>query len=176
MMTYGFYIVICFSLVILQTTIMPYFSLFDRFYDLLSPFIIYLSLFRSISETIPVILFFGFVMDSLSGGPFGLYLTTYLWLFIGLRWIMTLVDVSDSLLLPFVVAAGVLIQNLIFVGTIAMLRPGSWFSSIVIKTIAEQVLWAIITGPIFLILINYSHKRFDNWHSEMFSKKTGNRY
>ena len=72
-MTHFFHICICFGLVILQTTIMPYFSLFDKFYDLLSPFVVYLSLFRSTRESVPVILFFGFIMDSLSGWAFGLY-------------------------------------------------------------------------------------------------------
>ncbi len=175
-MTYFFHICICFGLVILQTTIMPYFSLFDKFYDLLSPFVIYFSLFRSIRESIPVILIFGFVMDNLSGGPFGLYLTTYLWLFIGVRWVVTYVDIRNSILLPFVVAAGVFIQNLMFIGAIMVLRPGSWFSSIAIKTISAQVLWAIVTGPIFLMLFNYSHNKFHSRLSEMFLKKSGKSY
>ena len=175
-MSYFFHVCICFGLVILQTTIMPYFSLFDKFYDLLSPFVIYLSLFRSSRESIPVILIFGFVMDNLSGGPFGLYLTTYLWLFIGVRWIVTYVDIRNSILLPFVVAAGVFIQNLIFIGVIMVLRPGSWFSAIAVKTISAQVLWALVTGPIFLMLFNYTHNKFNSRFSEMFSKKSGKSY
>lgn len=173
-MIYLFHICICFGLVILQTTIMPYFSLFDRFYDLLSPFVVYLSLFRSTRESLPVILFFGFIMDNLSGGPFGLYLTTYLWLFIGVRWVVTFVDIRNSILFPFVVAAGVLLQNLIFIGAIMVLRPGSWFSTLALKTISTQVLWAILTGPIFLLLFSYSHKKFYRRMNEMFTKTSSN--
>lgn len=170
-MTYFFHICICFALVILQTTIMPYFSFLDKFYDLLSPFVVYLSLFRSTRESLPVILLFGFIMDNLSGGPFGLYLTTYLWLFIGVRWVVTYVDIRNSILFPFVVAAGVLIQNLMFIGAIMVLRPGSWFSSLAVKTISTQVFWAIFTGPIFLMLFSYLHKKFFRRMNEMFSKK-----
>ncbi len=175
-MTYCFHICTCFCLVIFKTTVMPYFSLFDRFYDLIFPFIIYLSLFRSARESIPLILFFGFVMDNLTGGPFGLYLTTYLWLFIGVRWVITFMDVEDSALLLFVVAAGVLVQNFIIIGTIVMFEPVSRFSPVVISTVVVQVLWAVFTGPIFLVFFKYSHGRWDKWFKEVFANKKGDRY
>ena len=170
-MTYCFHFLICFVLVILQTTVMPYFSVFDRFYDLLFPFIVFLSLFRSSRESIPVVLFFGLVMDTLSGGPFGLYLTTYLWLFVGVKWMITFLDVGDSVLLLFVVAIGVLIQNLIFVGSIAIFSPLSLSLSLTINTIAVQLLWAIFTGPILLLLFNYSHTKWNNWFKQVFVTK-----
>jgi len=175
-MTYCFHICTCFCLVIFQTTVMPCFPLFDRFYDLLFPFIIYLSLFRPVRESIPLILFFGFVMDNLTGGPFGLYLTTYLWLFIGIRWVITFMDVEDSVLMLFIVAAGVLIQNFIIIGTIVMFEPVSRFPPAAINTVLVQVLWAAFTGPIFLVFFNYSHKRWDKWLKEVFSKEKGDRY
>lgn len=171
-MTFCFHFCICLCLVIFQTTVMPYFPLFDRFYDLLAPFVIYLSLFHSVRDSIPVILFFGFVMDSLSGGPFGLYLTTYVWLFVGVRWIITFLHVGDSFLLPFVVAAGVLMQNCIFIGTVAMLESGSRFSSATINTVGVQVFWAIFTGPIFLMFFNYFHGRWNRWLKKVFVKKS----
>lgn len=169
-MTYCFHFIICFFLVILQTTVMPYFSVFDRFYDLLFPFIVFLSLFRSSRESIPVVLFFGFVMDTLSGGPFGLYLTTYLWLFVGVKWMITFLDVGDSVLLPFVVAAGVLIQNLMFVGAIAIFSPLTLSFSLTVSNIAVQLLWALFTGPIFLLFFNYSHNKWDKWAKQLFVK------
>jgi hypothetical protein len=171
-MTYCFHVGICLCLVLFQTTVMPYFHLFDRFYDLLSPFVIYLSLFRSLRQSIPVILFFGFLMDSLSGGPFGLYLTTYIWLFIGVKWIITFLHLGDSLLLPFLVAAGVLLQNCIFIGTIAMFEPGTQFLSAAVSIVTIQVLWAIFTGPIFLMFFNYSYGRWNKWLKKVFVKES----
>jgi len=171
-MTYCFHVGICLCLVLFQTTVMPYFHLFDRFYDLLSPFVIYLSLFQSLRQSIPVILFFGFLMDSLSGGPFGLYLTTYIWLFIGVKWIITFLHVGNSLLLPFIVAAGVLLQNCIFIGTIAIFEPGTQFLSAALSTVMLQVLWAIFTGPIFLMFFNYSHGKWNKWLKKVFVKES----
>jgi len=169
-MTYCFHVGICLCLVLFQTTVMPYFHLFDRFYDLLAPFVIYLSLFQSLRQSIPVILFFGFLMDSLSGGPFGLYLTTYIWLFIGVKWIITFLHIGDSFLLPFIVAAGVLLQNCIFIGTIAISEPGTQFLSAAISMATVQVLWAIFTGPIFLMFFNYSHGKWNKWLEKVFAK------
>jgi len=171
-MTYCFHVGICICLVLFQTTVMPYFNIFNGFYDLLSPFFIYLSLYHSLRQSIPVILFFGFVMDSLSGGPFGLYLTTYVWLYVGVRWMVTFLHVGDSFLLPFVVAAGVLLQNCIFIGTIAMFKPGTQFLSAAISTVTVQVLWAIFTGPIFLMFFNYSHNRLNRWRKKVFVKES----
>ena len=170
-MTYCFHIVICLGLIVVQTTVMPYIPLFDRFYDLLSPFVIYLSIFRSNRESLVIIFLFGFFMDIISGGPFGLYITAYVWLFIGVRWAITFLHVGDSMLLPFVVALGVLMENFIFVVTSAMFEQSSRASEAMVSTIIVQVLWAIFTGPLFLMFFNYSHRRWDRWVNEIFVKK-----
>lgn len=169
-MTYCLHICICLCLIVFQTTVMPYIPLFDRFYDLLSPLIIYLSIFRPVREGVVIILIFGFLMDNISGGPFGLYLSAYVWLFVGVRWAITFLHVGDSLLLPFVVAAGVLMENIIFIGASAMFEGGSWISEEMVSTIVIQVLWAVFTGPFILMFLNYSHRRWDRWFKEIFVK------
>ena len=171
-MTYFFYICTFVLLLIFKTTVMPYFLLFDRFYDLLAPFVIYLGLFRSVRESIPIIIIFGFIMDNLSGGPLGLYLTTYLWLFAGVKWIITILRVRNNVLLAFVVAAGVLLENIIFMGAITMFESGSRFSQADFSTVAVQVLWALVTGPIFLIFFKYLHQRWDKWSGEILGSPT----
>ena len=170
-MIYFLHIFICLCLIVIQTTVMPYIPVFERFYDLLTPFIIYLSIFRSNRESMVIIFVFGFFMDIISGGPFGLYVTTYIWLFVGVRWAITFLHVGDNMLLPFVVAAGVLLENFIFIGTSAMFEQGSRVSEAMVTTIIVQVLWAIFTGPLFLMFFNYSHRRWDRWFNEIFAKK-----
>jgi len=166
-MTYFLYMCIFVFFLILQTTIMPYFTVFDSFYDLLVPFIIYLGLFRSVRESVPVIIVVGFVVDNISGGPLGLYLTAYLWLFVAVRWIVYVLHVGDKVLLPFIVAAGVLLENIIVMGVIGMLEQGSRFSSTAVTTVMVQVLWAAGTGPVILLLINGLHQKWDKWSGEM---------
>lgn len=174
-MTYIFYMCTFLVLIILQTTIMPYFPIFDRFYDLLAPFVIYLGLFRPVRESLPVILVIGFVMDNLSGSPLGLYLTAYLWLFACLRWIVHVLHVGDKFLLPFVLATGVLLENIIFMGVIGMFEQGSRFSSTVVTAVMIQVIWAAATGPIILILISSLHQRWHKWIKEVLVLSQNNR-
>ena len=171
-MTHCLNIFIGLFLIVVQTTIMPHISVFERFYDLLSPLVIYLSIFRPVRESSVIILIFGFLMDNISGGPFGLYLTSYIWMFLGVRWAITFLHVGDSLLLPFIVAVGVLMENLIFIGARAMLEQNLQITQTMVNTVMVQVLWALFTGPFFLLFFNYIHRRWDRWTKKMFVQKS----
>jgi rod shape-determining protein MreD len=142
---------------------MPYIPLFDRFYDLLIPFVVYVGLFRTVHESMAVIILFGFVMDSLTGGPFGLYITSYFWTFISARWIIKLFHARHTLILLSVVAAAVLMQNLIFIGSLAIITQDSRFPESAFKIVSTQILWAMLTGPLFLICYGVVHQRWDKW-------------
>jgi rod shape-determining protein MreD len=156
-MIYFFNISACLFLVILQTTIMPYLPLLDKFYDLLIPFIVHLSLSRPVRESLPFVLFLGFIMDNLSGGPFGLYMTTYFWLYVGVKGITTFIQVGNRLLIiTLIVAGGVLFENLILLGAFAVLGPRQQFAGDVLEIVTAQVLWAIFTGFLFLLFFRNS--------------------
>jgi len=157
-MSYCFNIAVCLVLVILQTTVMPYLSLLDRFYDLLIPFIVYLGLLRPVREGLLFVCFIGFIMDNISGSPFGLYLTSYLWLFAGVKAITQLLQVGKRVFaITLIVAAGVLVENLIFLGSLAIFSPEQQFAGDAIKIVAVQVLWALLTGALFLIVFRNTH-------------------
>ena len=161
-MSYCFNIGICLVLVILQTTVMPYLSLLDRFYDLLIPFIVYLGLSRPVREGLLFVCFLGFIMDNLSGSPFGLFLTSYFWLFIGVKGITQLLQVGKRVfIITFIVAAGVLAENLIFLGSFAIFSPEQPFAGDAAKIVAVQVLWALLTGSVFLIIFRNTHNWLD---------------
>ena len=164
-MTYLVYFFTCLCFVIVQTSIMPLVPLFDRFYDLVCIVVIYLSLFRPVRESLPVILFYGLFMDNLFGGPFGLYLTTYLWLFICIRWLMTFLQLHSYLLLTLVVVFGILLENLIFIGTIAVLKSSPGVPADSVRVIGGQVAWAVFTGPSLLFLFQHLQKRWMRWSS-----------
>jgi len=153
-MTYFFNISASLFLVILQTTVLPYLPLLDSFYDLLIPFIVFLALYRPVRESLPFVFFLGIIMDNLSGSPFGLYLTAYFWLFIGVKGVTKLLQVANRLIIiTLIVAAGVLVENLIFLGTLTILGPDKKMADNAAQTVAIQVLWAFWTGPILLIII-----------------------
>lgn len=159
-MSYFFNISACLFLVMLQTTIMPYLPLLNKFYDLLIPFIVYLSLSRPIRESLPFVLFLGFIMDNLTGGPFGLYLTTYFWLYVGVKGITTFIQVGNRLLIiTLIVAGGVLFENLILLGAFAILGSRQQFAGDALKIVIVQVLWATFTGALLLLFFRNAQSR-----------------
>jgi len=161
-MSYFFNISVCLFLVILQTTVMPNLPLLDSFYDLLIPFVVFLALSRPFRESLPFVFFLGFIMDNLSGSPFGLYLTAYFWLLIGVKGITKLLQVGNRLfIISLIVGAGVLIENLIFLGTLTILGPDQQLAGNAAKTVTIQVLWAIWTGPLFFVILRNLQKRLD---------------
>ena len=123
-MRYGFYIGTCLFLIIVQTTLLTYFNVFAGMYDLLIPFVIFISICLPLRESLPFILILGLIMDNLSGSPFGLYLTFYFWLFVGVRWILKFLRVSNKFLLSLVVVGAVLIQNMLIIGTFGFVGAG----------------------------------------------------
>jgi len=171
-MSYFFNISVCLCLVILQTTVMPYLPLLDSFYDLLIPFIVFLGLSRPVRESLPFVFFLGFIMDNLSGSPFGLYLTAYFWLYAGVLGITKLLQVGNRLfIITLIVAAGVLIENLIFLGTLTILGPDQQLAGNAAKTVTIQVLWAIWTGPILLVVLRDVQKLLDAGFRAVYARK-----
>ena len=171
-MSYIFNISACLFLIILQTVLFPVLPLLDRFYDLMIPFVVYLGLFRPVRESLPFVLLLGFIMDNLSGSPVGLYLTTYFWLFVGVKGITKLLQVRDRLLIiMLIVAAGVLVENLIFLGTLTILGPEQQLAGNAARTVVVQVAWALWTGPVFLMIFKNMQNKLDLGFRAIYARK-----
>ncbi len=168
-MTILFYMLVSICLVIVKTTLIPGVPLFEKFYDLLIPIVIYLGFFRSIKEGIPIILFFGMIMDSLSGGPLGLYLATYIWLYAGSRWLSQYLHTGNLMLLAVAVACGVVFEIFILLGHMLLLAPNASIPADTVQTIVLQILWALFTGPIILTIIAWAQKKLDLWRLKIFA-------
>lgn len=111
-------------------------------------------------------------MDNLSGGPFGLYLTTYLWLFIVVKLVIRYLHARNNILLLFIVAAGVLMENIIFIAGVFMSGPDSQFFAITISTVIFQILWAGCTGFFFITFFNHIHKKLEKWFNGLIAEKS----
>ena len=167
-MTIAFYILVSLCLVIIKTTLIPGLSLFDKFYDLLIPIIIYLSLFRPIREGAPVILFFGLIMDSLCGGPVGLYLATYIWLYTGMRWLSRFLHTRSFLLTALSVTFGVAFEGLVMLIYMLSLAPTAIIPEDTARTLVMQLIWSLLTGPVILGIIGWTQKQIDVWRIRIF--------
>ncbi len=170
-MTYCLYFLSFLCIVVLQTTVMPFYSLFDHFYDLFAPFVIYLAIKRSYKESIPVIVITGLLMDGLSGGPFGIYLIVYFWMFAVIRWLIQYLHVGNIILLPLLVAGGVLIENIIFMAWAVFLDVGGDVYTAALKTIVSQLVWAGITGPFIIVMFGWMQGKIDLFTGEFFAEK-----
>ena len=172
-MSYCFNIAICLILVILQTTVIPNLSLPGRFYDLLIPFIVYLGLSRPVREGLLFVCFLGFIMDNLSGSPFGLYLTSYFWLFSGVKGITQLLQVRKRVfVITFIVASGVLAENLIFLWFFAIFSPEQQLGGDAFKIVAVQVMWALLTGAVLLIIFRKTHSWLDAGFRALYARQS----
>ena len=159
-MKYGIFIGSCLFLIILQTTICPYFNVFSGIYDLLIPFVIFICIYLPLRESLPFVLSLGLIMDNLSGSPFGLYLTFYFWLLVGVRWIITFLRVGNIFFLSLVAVVAVLIENILIIATFALSGSDWQLPADVFQNITLQFLWAVATAPLFLFCLLTLLKRF----------------
>jgi hypothetical protein len=111
-------------------------------------------------------------MDNLSGGPFGLYLTTYFWLYAGVKGTTMFIQVGNRLLIiAFIVAGGVLFENLISLGAFAFLGPRQQFAGDVIEIVTVQVFWAFFTGSLFLLFFRNVQSRLGAGIKGIYARK-----
>ena len=162
-MTYFLYTVVCLLVVVFQTTLPMHFAMFGGMYDLFLLFVIYLGFYRTIREGFPFVIFFGLAMDALSGGPFGLYLTSYFWLYVSILGMIGFMRVGNNMILPLVVVGSILFQNIIFLGTMTLFVPEAKIPVFLYRNVLTQVLWSVITGPVLILLFHRAHVALEKW-------------
>jgi cell shape-determining protein MreD len=130
---------------VFQTACLPHVCTSCRWFDMLLPLVIYLSVFRPVAESLALVAFFGIIMDCLSGSPFGLYVITYIWLLIGVRGSMRFLDAGSYFLFPLIMMLGMVFEYFLF----AFSTSRSPSAGILVTA-----LWAIVAAPFFLMLFN----------------------
>jgi rod shape-determining protein MreD len=162
-MTYLLYMLVCLLVVVFQTTLSMHFAIFGGMYDLFLLFVVYLGFYRPIREGFPFVILFGLAMDALSGGPFGLYLTSYFWLYICILGMTRFMRVGNNMILPLVVVGSILFQNTIFLGTMTLFVPEAKVPAFFYRHVLIQLLWSVITGPVLILLFRRAHLALEKW-------------
>ena len=120
------------------------------FYNLLIPYVIFLSLFRPPSETLLQILWVGVIMDMLSVAPRLIYVIIFMVLFILFRNIRTYFQLLDSYLFVILIAVGIALEHLVF-GMVSLMRSFRVEPSLLtLYVVLIHFLWAAVTGPLML--------------------------
>lgn len=156
-MPYLFYLLVAFSFTVIETTILPIFSIFQNFFDLQLVLVIYLGFFTHLGRTLPLVIFMGFIMDSVSGGPFGLYLTVYVWLFAGVNLLSGFFYHGGKIIVPLLMVLGVLVQNIIILSSIAIMDKQLAIFAEGWSLVVKQLLWALLIGPFVFKMIKVFH-------------------
>jgi rod shape-determining protein MreD len=160
-MRYSIYFLIGILLISLQTTVAPVFSPLIFLYDLVVPLVVFLVLFRPGVEGLIVIIGVGCGMDMLSGAPPGVYLLSYLWIFLLFKNSRDYLQLSDSALFQAAVFLGVLIELLIFGAFYALSTPSFRLSPYAAWIVFTQMFSAIITGPFVFIVFDGGFNRLE---------------
>ncbi len=162
-MNFVFFFLIWLALIIGQTTVMPLIPLFGNFYDLGIPLVIFAGLFRPIREGAIVTIAMGIMTDGLSGGPFGVYTTVYLWLYAVVVWLIGFLHVKNSILITFVVAAGVMFENMVLILTMMLDIGKAALPESTVEKMIIQTVWAIGTGPLILLALSRFRNACFRW-------------
>ena len=111
-----FLITLTLFLIILQSTVFPYFLWFDQCFDLLIIDILFLSLIASRHSIIFAVIAIGFAMDSISGVPFCYHVFSYLWIYIMVNIVRQLFFDLSVLFVIIISFLSVIIQKILAMG------------------------------------------------------------
>jgi len=113
MMGYGYHLVVCLILMLVQTVIIPLLPQL-RGFDLYIIYVIYLGYSSGFFQGLLITVMTGAVLDTISVAYFGTYMTVYFWLFLFVRVGLAYFHTASPLFVAGAAAAGIAIENLVF--------------------------------------------------------------
>jgi cell shape-determining protein MreD len=155
------YVFLGIAIVVGQTTILKLTFLQNGVYDLLIPMVVFARLNLSVKTAGVIALVMGYVMDLFSGGQFGLYITSYLWILIGVKVISGYFSIQGSISRAILIALCVLFENVIFFlfsgGPVKeVLMEGHKLRSVILQTSL-----AAISGPVIVMGLERIYQRIE---------------
>ncbi len=153
MITFCIYLILGLSTIVAQTTILTLPLFHSLLYDLLIPLVVFLGLRLRDGKGLLLVAIFGMIMDLMSGGIFGLYLSTYLWIFLLVKSVSKYFNVDDKLFQSILIGACVLGQHIVFCVSLAPPWKDPQILAAQTTPILLQVTIAALTGPsVFVVL------------------------
>lgn len=160
MKVFCLYLVVGLFTVVAQTTVLVLPLFHGVFYDLLVPFVVFVSLNLANRQGVSVVVILGLIMDLLSGGIFGLYLSVYFWIFLSTKSLSKYFDVSKAIFQSVLIGVCVLGQHLVFWASIAPPWKGAELLAAQAGPVLLQTIIAALTGPGILMVLGRLEVRF----------------
>lgn len=170
-MTFPFFIILSLFLIILQTTVLPEISLVGNSFDLVIINILYLSLVFSNPWVLAGVAAIGCIMDSLSGSPFGLFVSSYIWIFILIQLMKPVFFSRSIFFLPAVTVFSVLLEYAFLVLSVFISSGAGGVMSLNYSLMMEQLAWAVVLVPLAVKLVFVSGRYWDRGFEKLFEKK-----
>ncbi len=165
-----FYCVVTTCFIVLQTTILPGFSFFNQCFDTLIVIVICISLCSFHPVLIPGIIFLGCIMDSISGGAFGLYISAYIWIYIIVQLLKRFVHSENILFLVAMSALAVLLENGFLFFSFIVKQGVNALSSQDLVVMGKQLFWAFFIVPVLIMIFHICERRFTAFGNKMMNK------
>lgn len=160
MKVFCLYFMVGLATVVGQTTILRLPLFRSLLYDLLIPLVVFLGLRLRDGRGVALVAILGLVMDLVSGGIFGLYLSTYFWIFLSVKGISRYFDVDDKIFQSILIAGCVLGQHLVFCASLAPPWKGAQLLAAQTTPVLLQTTLAALTGPGILMVLGRLQSRF----------------
>lgn len=169
-MIYAYLLAVCLFMILLQTTLLVGGGAV-HLYDLMAPFVVFLGIHHRPREAVPILILGGLAMDGLSGGVFGVHLSVYLWMYIGVRSAIQFLHVGNVILLPLLVTLGVAFESLAVAFSAVVLAAAAWPAEALFSVVPVQVLWGALTGPLLMMLFIRGQRVIDRARRSMIDDK-----
>ena len=140
----------CLVIVLFQTAVVPLVPFSEYLYDPAIPYLLYVSFFRSKRSAVGISFVLGMLADGISGAPFGLYTTCYLWMTVALRQLTVFMRVDQVWMIPLFAGLGVLFEGGVLLGMSAAINPGFKIPMAAAEVIGVQALLAFLSAPFLL--------------------------
>ncbi len=173
-MKFLFYIILFILLIIVQTAILPNFPFFSQSFDLLIVNILYMSIVFSSPWLLVVIVLQGCIMDSISGTPFGLYMSAYLWICILVQIMKRFVHSGNLIFLPVISALSVFVENSFLVFFFFVRYGEANFYSQDIMLMVKQMAWAFFIAPLMIWIMHVLQRKWSWFVDKLIENKMKN--
>ncbi len=157
-----FLIILTFFLIILQSTVFPYFSWFDQCFDLLIINILFLSLIASRHSMIFAVIVIGCAMDSISGVPFYYHVFSYLWIYIMVNIVRLLFFDQSVLFILIISIISVIIQHVLLLFSIFINNGNDFSLGFDFSLLIKQTFWGFFFIPLSIWVINIFWLRWNS--------------
>jgi len=149
----------CLLIVLFRTAGVHLFPFSGYVFDPAVPYVLFLGLFGPARSAFFHSLALGLLMDGVSGAPFGVYTSTYLWITAALQQMIAVLRVVDTFwMIRLLAGLGVLFESTLLLGVTVMVHPRFTIPVAALERIGVQAFLAALMAPALFSLFHWMRK------------------